>query len=74
MLYTLRTECPVRWTATQEKSICQDYPWPERMSGTAAEYVTRTYLQFLWLPEVCIVVQTIFKQFSAPNDASRREF
>ena len=40
------------WTAAQEKSISQDYPFAIQ-DENPEDYVARTYLQFLWLPEVC---------------------
>lgn len=40
----------INWTQTQEKSLA-DYPF-ERDEETDEQYVARTYLQFLWLPEV----------------------
>ncbi|KAF8961960.1 hypothetical protein BDZ97DRAFT_1826798 [Flammula alnicola] len=39
------------WTATQEKSISQEYPF-QIQSEPLDQYVARTYLQFLWLPEM----------------------
>lgn len=50
--FRLQDECLVRWTATQERSISRDYPLVSVPPETADDYVLRTYLQFLWLPEV----------------------
>ena len=51
-MYALRTDSPVKWTSQQERTIAQEFPWSSPISDTAAEYVSRTYIQFLWLPEV----------------------
>ena len=68
MLYLLGAECPVKWTSTQEKAICQEFPWDFR-APTAEDYVTRTYLQFLWLPEVCIYDYCYFHATFLPQNA-----
>lgn len=44
----------MRWTAAQEKSLSRDFPLPNAVEVTSTE-VTHTYLQFLWLPEVCVL-------------------
>lgn len=46
------------WTTAQEKSISQDYPFVIR-DETPEDYVARTYLQFLWLPEVCKTIELV---------------
>jgi len=45
-----------KWTATQEKTINRDYPFTDLHLEPADQYVVRTYLQFLWLPEVTLVL------------------
>ncbi|GJE90651.1 hypothetical protein PsYK624_067950 [Phanerochaete sordida] len=50
MLYKLYNDCPVPWTAVQERAISREFPAPPAREA-AAEYVSRTYYQFLWLPE-----------------------
>ncbi|KAI0686012.1 hypothetical protein BC835DRAFT_477664 [Cytidiella melzeri] len=50
-MYKLNIECPVKWTATQEKSISRELPVSEISATSAAECVSRIYLQSLWLPE-----------------------
>lgn len=52
--YRLQSECSVRWTATQENSIGKEFPVVPQASESSGDYVLRTYLQFLWLPEVSI--------------------
>ncbi|CAL1702895.1 unnamed protein product [Somion occarium] len=48
--YSLVTECPVKWTATQEKSLAKDFP-VEVTKETPETCVSRVYQQFLWFPE-----------------------
>lgn len=43
---------PQNWTASQEKLIAKDFPFSDIALETPDQYVARTYLQFLWLPEV----------------------
>lgn len=40
------------WSAEQEKGLLTNYPFDLRPDDVDA-YVARTYLQFLWLPNVC---------------------
>ena len=50
---TLCFEPRLKWTSTQEKTICHgDYPFAEYDKESAEQFVAREYLQFLWLPEV----------------------
>ena len=49
---TLLTSSNARWTTTQEKTISRDYPFTDLDLETPDQFVARTYLQFLWLPEV----------------------
>jgi hypothetical protein len=49
---TLFTSSNARWTTTQEKTISRDYPFTDVHLETPDQFVVRTYLQFLWLPEV----------------------
>ncbi|KAJ3540191.1 hypothetical protein NM688_g6259 [Phlebia brevispora] len=74
MLYTLRTESPVKWTFNQEKTICQDYPWSHFSSETAAEYVVRTYAQFLWLPESIMPLRRLALALSRVSSLFPEEF
>ncbi|KAF8883343.1 hypothetical protein CPB84DRAFT_1790137 [Gymnopilus junonius] len=48
--YRLDTEKTVNWTTNQEKSISTEYPFLIH-AEPLDQYVARTYLQFLWLPE-----------------------
>lgn len=51
------TDCPVKWTATQEKSLARDFP-VDIADESPEVYASRTYQQFLWFPEV--------REFSEP--------
>jgi len=55
-----------KWTPVQEKSIFRDYPFPDLSNESAEQFVVRSYLQFLWLPEVrnFFLTFTIFASFS----------
>ena len=59
--YGLHSESQLKWTATQEKALNREYPFGDLHAENAEQYVQRTYLQFLWLPEVrpsCVAVFT----------------
>ena len=49
--HSLETSRRVTWSTVQEKSISNDFPF-DRNEETPEQFVFRTYLQFLWLPEV----------------------
>ena len=54
LMHSLPTACPVKWTATQERSILRNYP---NVAGPSTANLHPSpikilYLQFLWLPEV----------------------
>jgi hypothetical protein len=51
--YTVDSTQRVNWTTTQEKSLTTDFPF-ELEQENGEQYVVRTYLQFLWFPEVCL--------------------
>ena len=53
LLYTLDSKRRVNWSVVQEKSISTDYPF-ELHAEPLEQYVARTYLQFLWLPQVSL--------------------
>ena len=53
LIYTLDSRKKVNWSVIQEKSISTDYPFELHATAEPLEqYVARTYLQFLWLPQV----------------------
>ena len=53
---TLVNTTNAKWTFTQEKAINRDHPFTDLHLESADQYVVRTYLQFLWLPEVTPVL------------------
>ncbi|PCH38924.1 hypothetical protein WOLCODRAFT_140999 [Wolfiporia cocos MD-104 SS10] len=63
-MYQLSNQCPVRWTATQEKTISRDYPLSLGIAKTLDEHVWRTYLQFLWLPESVVPLRLLIPSLS----------
>ena len=42
----------MRWLTTQERNLNKELPYPDEAAETPEEYVSRMYLQFLWLPQV----------------------
>ena len=61
LLYTLDSRRRVNWSVVQEKSISTDYPF-ELHTEPLEHYVARTYLQFLWLPQVSFSFLTLQKR------------
>ncbi|OBZ73106.1 hypothetical protein A0H81_06741 [Grifola frondosa] len=55
--YALSAQCPVKWTATQEKTISTDFAHLDLTDETPQDYVLRNYLQFLWLPQSIMPLQ-----------------
>ena len=51
-LYALPTQPAFRWLPAQERNLNRDLVYPDPATETPEEYVSRTYLQFLWLPQV----------------------
>lgn len=49
--YSLSSTEGHRWTAAQEKLLSVEYPFDTHQEPVD-QYVNRTYLQFLWLPQV----------------------
>jgi hypothetical protein len=59
LLYTLKPGVENDPNTTQDKafkSISKDYPFQNLSNETDDHFVARTYLQFLWLPEVGPVI------------------
>lgn len=66
--HSLETRRRVTWSTAQEKGISNDFPF-DRNEETPEQFVFRTYLQFLWLPEVlstafyaCCAADTLYSQ------------
>ncbi|KAI0324047.1 hypothetical protein GY45DRAFT_1263602 [Cubamyces sp. BRFM 1775] len=56
-LYILPINSAVKWLATQERHINKELPYTDSATETPEEYVSRTYLQFLWLPQSIMQLQ-----------------
>src|SRR5262245_40738160 len=50
--FSLATGLEVPWMTTQEKALNRDYPFQDLHDESEIHFVARTYLQFLWLPQV----------------------
>ncbi|KAH7906518.1 hypothetical protein BJ138DRAFT_1117498 [Hygrophoropsis aurantiaca] len=71
--FPLYTTPRVKWTTTQEKTINREYPFTllgEGVQETPDQYVVRTYLQFLWLPESIMPLSLLIPSFRrvSPNE------
>lgn len=51
-VYRLPTAPAVKWLATQERNLSKELPYTDSATEAPEDYVLRTYLQFLWLPQV----------------------
>ncbi|KAJ8087009.1 hypothetical protein PM082_005834 [Marasmius tenuissimus] len=60
----------INWTTTQEKSVLRDYPLTDLAQETPDQYVARTYLQFLWLPESIMSLNRLAPAMRRVNVAS----
>ncbi|KAI0354521.1 hypothetical protein OH77DRAFT_1481911 [Trametes cingulata] len=73
-LYELPTNPAVKWLATQERNINKELPYPDSATETPEEYVSRTYLQFLWLPQSIMPLQflipALLRVAKAPSSPS----
>jgi hypothetical protein len=41
------------------KGLSRDYPFQDLHNEPEDQFVARTYLQFLWLPEVCLIFELV---------------
>ncbi|KAF8817112.1 hypothetical protein BYT27DRAFT_7075504 [Phlegmacium glaucopus] len=69
LIYTLDSRKKVNWSAVQEKSISTDYPF-ELHAEPLDQYVARTYLQFLWLPESIMPLRLLVPSLQRVNAPS----
>ncbi|KAI0367080.1 hypothetical protein BV20DRAFT_1001082 [Pilatotrama ljubarskyi] len=73
-LYGLPTNPAVKWLATQERNINKELPYTDSATETPEEYVSRTYLQFLWLPQSIMPLQflipALLRVANAPSSPS----
>ncbi|KAJ3830319.1 hypothetical protein F5878DRAFT_523485 [Lentinula raphanica] len=49
--HTIETNPRIKWSASQENSINREFPFADLHNETPEQFVVRTYLQFVWLPE-----------------------
>ncbi|GLB40855.1 putative DNA replication regulator SLD3 [Lyophyllum shimeji] len=68
--YALDSTLRINWNATQEKSLSTDFPLDLELE-TDDQFVVRTYLQFLWLPEsimpLKLLVPSLLRVTSEPT-------
>ncbi|EIN09395.1 hypothetical protein PUNSTDRAFT_133189 [Punctularia strigosozonata HHB-11173 SS5] len=57
--YSLVTNLPITWSTTQARVMRTDYPFSEIGHEDIGQYVIRTYLQYLWLPESLMPLRSI---------------
>ncbi|KIY44978.1 hypothetical protein FISHEDRAFT_77009 [Fistulina hepatica ATCC 64428] len=76
LCYSLSFQSSLRWTEPQERNLgtqLDDYPFRDidLVNETPQDYVLRTYLQFLWLPEsimpLQLLVPSLKRVVRAPN-------
>ncbi|EIW74304.1 hypothetical protein CONPUDRAFT_160342 [Coniophora puteana RWD-64-598 SS2] len=60
----------VKWSATQESAINREYPFTDLAAETPDQYVVRTYLQFLWLPESIMPLELLVPSLQRVRVAS----
>ncbi|KAI0824394.1 DNA replication regulator SLD3-domain-containing protein [Trametes gibbosa] len=69
-VYILPTNPAVKWLATQERNISKELPYTDSATERPEEYVLRTYLQFLWLPQSIMPLQLLLPALLRVADAS----
>ncbi|KAI0773085.1 DNA replication regulator SLD3-domain-containing protein, partial [Trametes elegans] len=76
--YLLPTTPAVKWLATQDRNINRELPYVDSATETPEEYVSRTYLQFLWLPQsimplqfLCHAIQRVVAPSPCPPSTSQ---
>ncbi|KAF9222161.1 hypothetical protein BS17DRAFT_756313 [Gyrodon lividus] len=69
---TLLTSSSVKWTATQEKTINREYPFTDIHLESPDQFVVRTYLQFLWLPESIMPIHLLVPSLKRVGDVPSR--
>lgn len=50
--YSLNDSCPITWP--QATALMLDYPLIPQTPESVEDFVHRTYIEALWLPEVCV--------------------
>ncbi|KIK99522.1 hypothetical protein PAXRUDRAFT_505892 [Paxillus rubicundulus Ve08.2h10] len=69
---TLLTTSSAKWTATQEKTINREYPFTDIHHESPDQFVVRTYLQFLWLPESIMPLHLLVPSLRRVQDVPSR--
>ncbi|PPQ91196.1 hypothetical protein CVT25_001212 [Psilocybe cyanescens] len=70
--YILDDRKTANWTKTQEKTISTEYPFSTQ-NEPLDQFVARTYLQFLWLPESIMPLNLLIpslRRVNAPSTSS----
>ncbi|KAG9223866.1 hypothetical protein CCMSSC00406_0007728 [Pleurotus cornucopiae] len=68
--YLRQSSKPQNWTESQEKLIAKDFPFSDIALETPDQYVARTYLQFLWLPESIVPLEFLIPAIQRVQVAS----
>ncbi|KIJ19551.1 hypothetical protein PAXINDRAFT_108956 [Paxillus involutus ATCC 200175] len=69
---TLLTSSSAKWTVTQEKAINREYPFTDIHLESPDQFVVRTYLQFLWLPESIMPLHLLVPSLRRVQDVPSR--
>ncbi|KAF8884971.1 hypothetical protein BD779DRAFT_1534745 [Infundibulicybe gibba] len=69
LIYSLDSTRKVNWTTTHEGNISREYPF-DLENETPDQYVARTYLQFLWLPQSLMPLHLLVPSLLRVNVAS----
>ncbi|KAF9244497.1 hypothetical protein BU15DRAFT_71481 [Melanogaster broomeanus] len=70
---TLLASSSAKWTATQEKTINREYPFTNIDLESPDQFVVRTYLQFLWLPESIMPLHLLVPSLRRVQDVPSRD-
>ncbi|KIJ67441.1 hypothetical protein HYDPIDRAFT_149035 [Hydnomerulius pinastri MD-312] len=71
---TLLGSSSAKWTVNQEKTINREYPFIDLHLESPDQFVVRTYLQFLWLPESIMPLHLLVPSLERVQDVpSRRQ-
>ncbi|KAL0953349.1 hypothetical protein HGRIS_004589 [Hohenbuehelia grisea] len=68
--FSLESPKSTSWTINQEKSIAKDYPLTNDHDESPQDFVVRTYLQFLWLPESIMPLTVLIPSLERVRAAS----
>ncbi|THV08179.1 hypothetical protein K435DRAFT_847070 [Dendrothele bispora CBS 962.96] len=71
--FVLDTKPKIAWSDNHEKSLSKDFPFIVNGDEDPQQYVERTYLQFLWLPETLMPLKLLVPALRRVKDASSQE-